>query len=101
MFIAMNIVQVNSEMAQHFEEAFRNRAGQVEGAPGFAGFEVLRGTAGSEYVVLTRWNSRMDFENWTQSRSFAQAHGGQSSGAGMGATLKTYEVIQAVAPAAR
>lgn len=100
MFIAMNIVQVNSEMASHFEEAFRHRAGQVEGAPGFRGFEVLRGTAGSEYVVLTRWNERTDFENWTKSQSFAQAHGGQSSGAGMSAALKTYDVIQEVLPSA-
>jgi heme-degrading monooxygenase HmoA len=101
MFIAMNVVQVNPDLAQHFEQAFRNRAGQVEGSPGFIGFEVLRSTEGSEYVVLTRWQNREAFENWTKSESFAHAHRGPASGAGMSATLKTYEVIQEVGAADR
>jgi heme-degrading monooxygenase HmoA len=91
----MNIVSVNPEMAGHFEEAFRRRAGQVENAQGFVSFEVLRGTADSEYVVLTRWDSADDFQKWLQSDSFSQAHAG-GSGAGMSAALKTYEVIQRV-----
>jgi heme oxygenase (mycobilin-producing) len=94
-YIAMNIVAVNSQMAGHFEEAFRKRAGQVENAPGFVSFEVLRSTAESEYVVLTRWQTESDFQTWLKSDSFSQAHSG-GSGAGMSASLKTYEVIQEV-----
>jgi heme-degrading monooxygenase HmoA len=95
MYIAMNIVNVNPQMAAHFEEAFRRRAGQVENAEGFISFEVLRSTSESEYVVLTRWQTPDDFQKWLQSDSFAQAHAG-GSGAGLSATLKTYEVVQHV-----
>jgi heme-degrading monooxygenase HmoA len=92
----MNVVQVELQMAQRFEEAFRQRASQVERAPGFISFEVLRAKEGSEYIVVMRWQSEVDFENWMQSESFAQAHHGGGSGAAMSMELKRYDVVQHV-----
>jgi heme-degrading monooxygenase HmoA len=52
--------------------------GEVENQPGFVKFELL--TPADEdtetHVALTYWESREDFERWTDSEAFANAHSG-------------------------
>jgi len=54
----------------------------------------LRPTEGRTYVVMTRWKSREDFDQWTKSEAFIAAHRKQSPGlAESRPTLEIYEVF--------
>ena len=75
MITVMNRISGKPEFAEAFEERFRTRAGLVDQMPGFIRNEVLRPTQeGKPYIVLTYWESKADFENWTQSEQFKQGH---------------------------
>jgi len=75
MITVANRIFVSPEYAEQFEERFRQRAGLVDGMPGFQGNYVLRPTReGDPYVVLTFWESRDAFEAWTSSDAFRQGH---------------------------
>jgi heme-degrading monooxygenase HmoA len=75
MFVVMNRISVNPQFAGAFEERFRNRAGQVDKMPGFIRNLVLRPASPDDpYVVLTMWESRQAFDDWTQSDAFKQGH---------------------------
>ncbi|HXH65410.1 MAG TPA: antibiotic biosynthesis monooxygenase [Mariprofundaceae bacterium] len=76
MFITMNRIPVHQGQWPDFEERFRNRIGLVDQAPGFIRNMVLRPTddTGDCHIVLTMWENREAFENWTKSDSFLQAH---------------------------
>jgi len=75
MITVANRIYVAPEYAGKFEEAFRNRAGLVDGMPGFISNQVLRPVnPGDPYIVLTLWNARTDFENWVRSDAFMQGH---------------------------
>lgn len=51
------------------EKRFAARKKGVDQAPGFAGFELLRPVAGEDrYFVITRWNSREEYEAWSAGR---------------------------------
>lgn len=75
MITVANRIYVAPEYAEQFEEAFRKRAGLVDGMPGFISNQVLRPvTPGDPYIVLTLWNTRKDFEAWIRSDAFIQGH---------------------------
>ena len=75
MITVANRIFVAPEYAEQFEEAFRKRAGLVDGMPGFISNQVLRPVnPGDPYIVLTLWNSRADFEAWIRSDAFIQGH---------------------------
>jgi heme-degrading monooxygenase HmoA len=75
MIAVANRIYVNSEYADAFEERFRNRAGMVDQMPGFITNQVLRPVnQGDPYIVLTYWESRERFEEWTRSDAFIQGH---------------------------
>ena len=73
-----------------FEDRFRNRVHLVDQSPGFIRNEVHRPnpvkfdhdsgafvpdpTREGYYEVKTWWRSMADFENWTRSDSFREAH---------------------------
>ena len=42
--------------------------------PGFVRMEILRPLKSDYYVVLTYWESPKDFETWTESPEFQEAH---------------------------
>jgi heme-degrading monooxygenase HmoA len=60
------------EESDRMLERFRNRAGLVDGMPGFMGFELLQGDG--ELISLTRWASQHDLDNWMNSQANTQAH---------------------------
>jgi len=73
--VRINAISVPKERAEELERRFSERAGQVESAPGFEAFELLRPTDDrNEYLVYTRWRSEADFEAWTKSRAFGEGH---------------------------
>lgn len=75
MITVMNRIFVKAEYAEQFEARFRERARLVDGMKGFIRNEVLRPSQeGKPYIVLTYWESKADFENWTQSDEFRQGH---------------------------
>lgn len=75
MITVMNRISVHPDHAAAFEERFRTRAGLVDQMPGFIRNEVLRPTQeGKPYIVLTYWESREAFEDWTNSEQFKQGH---------------------------
>src|SRR5918997_4951819 len=70
-----NRIYVKPEDVEAFEGRFRERAGLVDGMPGFVSNQVLRPVnEGDPYVVFTVWDSRQDFLNWVRSDAFAKGH---------------------------
>jgi len=75
MFVTMNRIDVNEDHHEAFAERFRQRAGLVDGEPGFVRNMVLRPENPADpHVVMTFWESREAFVAWTESDSFRQAH---------------------------
>lgn len=90
MIVVTNRIPVAAGHEIDFEDRFRNRAHLVERAPGFVRNEVHRPRpmrfdhdAGRFlpnpeetgcYEVKTWWRGLEDFEAWTRSEAFAEAH---------------------------
>ena len=77
MFIAMNRFEVIRASEGDFEAVWRNRPSRLATVPGFLEFHLLRGPEGPDltlYASHTVWRSRADFEAWTKSDAFREAH---------------------------
>src|SRR3546814_1326580 len=77
MFIAMNRFQVLPGEEKAFENVWLSRDTFLEGVPGFVEFHLLRGPSADDHTLYsshTIWRSREDFEDWTRSDAFRQAH---------------------------
>lgn len=80
MIAITNRLPVKEGMAEEVVERFSSSRGSVQDFPGFVSMEVLRSEDATEVLVITRWESREDFESWVNSESFREAHR-QSDGA--------------------
>ncbi len=77
MFIAMNRFRIAVGRESVFEDLWRQRDSQLEGVPGFREFHLLRGPTDEEATLFAShsvWDSRQDFEVWTESEAFRKAH---------------------------
>lgn len=77
MFIAMNRFQVRRGHEEDFEQVWKNRDSRLHGVPGFVEFHLLRGPDNEAYTLYsshTLWATRGDFEAWTKSEAFREAH---------------------------
>lgn len=76
MYVVMNRIPVKKEYQSDFEERFKSRQGLVDQSPGFIRNLVLRpDDDSSEYhIVMTFWQNRQAFTDWTRSDAFKQAH---------------------------
>jgi heme oxygenase (mycobilin-producing) len=73
--VKINAITVPRERFAEFAQRFATRAGKVEDAVGFEGFELLRPNDEREVcLVLTRWRSEDDFKAWFASRDFEAGH---------------------------
>ena len=73
--VVINVLSVPGGDGRVLEERFAGRAGLVDKAAGFEGFELLRPVDGTDrYLVYTRWRSEEDFRAWQSSRDFAAGH---------------------------
>ena len=77
MFIAMNRFRIAPGFEETFEELWRRRDSYLDEVPGFREFHLLKGPSDDEsslYASHTVWETRQDFEAWTESESFRKAH---------------------------
>jgi len=79
MFIAMNRFRVAPDAGAEFEQLWTTRDSLLREVPGFIEFHLLRGPEREDHILYashTLWRSRADFEAWTRSEAFRQAHRG-------------------------
>ena len=77
MFIAMNRFRIARGREDLFEQMWRERDSYLADVPGFREFHLLRGPADDEATLFAShsvWESRADFEAWTESEAFRKAH---------------------------
>jgi heme oxygenase (mycobilin-producing) len=83
--IRINAITVPAEAGDELAHRFAARAGAVDGADGFEGFELLKPTDGrTQWLVVTRWRDEASFDAWVASPAFAQGHRGEAVGASTG-----------------
>ena len=95
--VKINAITVPRERFEEFEQRFARRAGKVEDAVGFEGFELLRPNDEREVcLVVTRWRSEQDFRAWVASRDFAAGHAQHRSGGPIGTAseLWSFDVLE-------
>ena len=77
--IRINAIDVGPDQGDELARRFAGRAGAVDGAEGFEGFELLRPTdERTTWLVMTRWKDQESFDNWVASPAFAHGHRGVS-----------------------
>jgi heme-degrading monooxygenase HmoA len=97
--VKVNAITVAPDRVEEFAERFARRAGRVEQAEGFEGFELLRPNDGREVcLVLTRWRSEDDFQAWMASADFGAGHSQhRSSGpVGTASELWSFDVLERI-----
>ena len=105
--VKINAIEVPEGMGPELEERFAKRAREVEGMPGFEGFELLRPVAGeTRYFVYTRWETEEAYQAWVNSSEFQRGHAQASADTGAkpvahGSSLLAFEVVEKVERAAR
>lgn len=78
--IRINAITVPEAGGEQLARRFGDRAGAVDDADGFEGFELLRPTDGrATWLVVTRWRDGAAFEAWVASPAFAHGHRGAST----------------------
>ena len=93
----INAITVPRERFAEFEERFASRAGKVEAANRFDGFELLRPNDDREVcLVVTRWRSEEDFQAWVASSDFAAGHSQHRQHGSVGVTseLWSFDVLE-------
>ncbi|BAB07012.1 heme oxygenase [Halalkalibacterium halodurans] len=76
MVIVTNTSKITKGNGEKLIERF-NKVGKVEFMEGFLGLEVLLTENTKDFdevTVVTRWNTKDDFKNWTKSSAFRDAH---------------------------
>ncbi|MEO0750431.1 MAG: antibiotic biosynthesis monooxygenase [Pseudomonadota bacterium] len=76
-FIAMNRFRVSVDGAAEFEDMWRSRESRLKEVPGFEEFRLLKGAEEDGIRIYSShviWTSKADFENWTKSEHFRDAH---------------------------
>lgn len=93
MIVSMFTVTIPPQAKEGFERSWQQRAHQVDSMPGFRGLEVLRdGNTSGRYLVVTRWDTREDFDQWVNSPEFMGAHA-RGTGDAQGGGIAFYEVL--------
>ena len=102
-FIAMNRFQVRRGREADFEQVWASRDSRLRQVPGFVEFHLLRGPELDDHTLYashTVWASRADFEAWTRSEHFREAHkdAGSNRGLYLGhPNFEGFQVVQTVA----
>jgi heme oxygenase (mycobilin-producing) len=103
MIVVMNVVEVDPENVPTFEERFLTRERLLNGAEGFAGFELLKRDIadGAEFSVMTHWESQDAFQGWVKSDLFKRAHARDRADGSVARSseLRVFEVLDAEVPA--
>ena len=100
--VKVNAITVPRERFGEFERRFAGRAGRVEEAEGFEGFELLRPSDERELcLVLTRWRSEEDFQSWVASADFRAGHAQhrEEGPVGTASEIWSFDVLEREEPA--
>lgn len=77
MFIAMNRFKVRIGSEETFEQVWTARESYLDSMPGFVEFHLLKGPQADDHTLYashTVWRARENFEAWTRSQAFRDAH---------------------------
>lgn len=77
MFLAMNRFKVELGKEEAFEAVWRGRDSRLTEMKGFRTFHLMRGATTETYTLYashTIWESKAEFEAWTKSEQFRDAH---------------------------
>jgi heme-degrading monooxygenase HmoA len=94
--IKINAITVPAASGDELAHRFAARAGAVDDADGFEGFELLKPTDGRErWLVVTRWRDEESFQAWLNSDSFAHGHrsAAESRGQGTSTPIATHSEV--------
>ncbi len=81
MFVAMSRFTVANGMIEDVAEAFRNRPGLVDSAPGFRRMDVMTSIdPPGEFWLMTYWDDEASFQAWYKSHAFKDSHMGMPKG---------------------
>ncbi|MFT4165483.1 MAG: antibiotic biosynthesis monooxygenase [Microlunatus sp.] len=81
--IKINAITVPKDAGDELAHRFAKRAGAVDDAEGFQGFELLKPTDDrDQWLVITRWRDEESFQAWLTSPSFAHGHRSAAERAG-------------------
>ncbi len=73
----INAITVREGSGDELARRFAQRAGAVDDADGFEGFELLQPSDERDvWLVLTRWRDEESFDAWLHSPAFAHGHRG-------------------------
>ncbi|WOC11765.1 antibiotic biosynthesis monooxygenase family protein [Gordonia sp. MP11Mi] len=98
--VKINAISVPEGAGPELEKRFSARAGTVDGAPGFLGFQLLRPTKGDDrYFVVTQWENEESFNAWSGGDARA-AHKSDKKPVASGADLLEFDVVIDVKPSA-
>ena len=99
--VKINAIAVPPQAREELERRFSARAGSVDGAPGFLGFQLLRPVAGDDrYFVFTQWEDEESYAAWRDGDARAAHAGEQGKPVASGANLLEFEVVLDVKPKA-
>lgn len=94
MYAVTNRIKIQKGNGDDLEKVFAAR-GSVQREPGFKSFELWSMEMDDDhevYLVVTRWEDKSDFLNWTQSVSFKESHAGPHPTYIIDGELANYEV---------
>ena len=73
--IKINVITAPADSGDELAHRFAARAGAVDDADGFEGFELLKPTDDrTQWLVITKWRDEDAFSAWLGSESFAHGH---------------------------
>ena len=73
--VKINAITVREGSGDELGRRFAQRAGAVDDADGFEGFELFQPNDGrGVWLVVTRWRDEAAFEAWVASPAFAHGH---------------------------
>jgi len=88
MIVGMTVVKINAitvpaDSGDELARRFATRAGAVDDATGFEGFELLKpADERTTWLVVTRWRDEESFRGWLGSPAFAHGHRSAAERAG-------------------
>ncbi|HWD52226.1 MAG TPA: antibiotic biosynthesis monooxygenase [Acidimicrobiales bacterium] len=88
--VKINAITVREGSGDELARRFAKRAGAVDDADGFEGFELMRPNDDrGTWLVITRWRDEDSFNAWVSSPAFAHGHRGPSEAAETGSKHET------------
>ncbi len=112
--VKINAITVREGAGDELARRFAHRAGAVDHADGFEGFELLRPTDDrATWLVVTRWRDESSFRAWVESPAFAHGHrgpgpvdhphadgdaGSEQRPVGVASELWSYEIVDLPSP---